>query len=248
MKNTKVMTSEKVKSQLQGCGKTVLSALFLLVVGTFSASAQKSAVLDAFSKHGIDASILNMENTQEPENFAYDFKQTTITAGKTSVTVAKFDPSSPKEEQWTVVSIDGKTPSKGDINTFRKNQVKPQTASKADDSSYKIEKESGDQLVISYKVDPATIAKDAAFMKDCRSYMTINLKTKKLEQVQALNEKPVKIKILNADKLDLVVKYVKNEEAKRYFPVYQDLNIQAKFIGQAVNVQTTTEFSNYTKK
>jgi hypothetical protein len=224
-----------------------LLVLFILVVSTLHVSAQKTVVLDAFSKHNIDAGMLNPANLQEPDDYAFDLKQTTIAAGKTNVTIAKFDPSRPKEEQWTVVSVDGKSPSKGDVNSFRKNKVKQQSSEQSDDASYKIEKESADYLVISYKPNATTVPKDAAFMKDCRLYMTINLKTCKLEQVQAQNEKPVKIKILNVEKFDLVMKYNQND-AKRYFPVNEDLNIQAKFIGQPVTVQTLTERSNFVKK
>nr|WP_068888532.1 hypothetical protein [Pedobacter panaciterrae] len=244
----KVTNNKKAKFDLQGHGIKALLALFLLLISSLAVSAQKSAVLGALSKYGIDASILNADNIQQPEDFAFDFKQTTITAGKQTVTIAKYDPSSPKEEQWTVVSVDGKSPSKGDVNTFRKNQNKESKSTQTDESSYKVEKESADHLVISYKTDPASIPKDAAFMKDCRSYMTINLKTKKIEQVQSINEKPVKIKILNAEKFDIVVKYTKNDESKRYLPVNQELNMLAKFMGQAVSVQTITEYSNYTKK
>jgi hypothetical protein len=85
-------------------------------------------------------------------------------------------------------------------------------------------------------------------MKDCRSYMTINLNTKRVEQVQALNEKPVKIKIINVDKLNIVTKYKWDEQAKRYFTISQNLDMQGKFLGQSVPVQTTTEYSNYVKK
>jgi len=241
MKNT--------KKKFEGEGRMIktLLVLFILVVSTLHVSAQKTVVLDAFSKYNIDAGILNPANLQEPDDYAFDLKQTTIAAGKTNVTLAKFNPSSPKEGQWTVVSVDGKSPSKGDINSFRKNKVKQQASDQADDASYKIEKESADYLVVSYKPNAASVPKDAAFMKDCRMYMTINLKTCKLEQVQAQNEKPVKIKILNVDKFDLVIKYNLNEQAKRYFPVNEELNLQAKFIGQAVSVNTVTERLNFTK-
>ncbi|MEJ2904940.1 hypothetical protein [Pedobacter panaciterrae] len=240
--------NKKTKFELQSRRKKTLIALFLLVTCSLTVSAQKSAVLSALSKYNIDASILNADNIQQPEDFAFDFKQTTVTAGKQIVTIAKYDPSGPKEEQWTVVSVDGKSPSKGDINTFRKNQSKEVKSTQTDESSYKVEKESADYLMISYKIDQASIPKDAAFMKDCRSYMTINLKTKKIEQVQVINEKPVRIKILNAEKFDLVIKYTKNDQSKRYLPVSQELNMLAKFIGQEVTVQTITEYSNYTKK
>jgi hypothetical protein len=78
--------------------------------------------------------------------------------------------------------------------------------------------------------------------------MTINLNTKRVEQVQALNEKPVKIKIINVDKLNIVTKYKWDEQAKRYFTISQNLDMQGKFLGQSVPVQTTTEYSNYVKK
>jgi uncharacterized protein YjhX (UPF0386 family) len=228
--------------------KTTHVMAFLLMITTFTASAQKSTVLDAFSKHGIDAGMLNADNLQQPTDYAFDLKQTTITAAKQTVIMAKFDPKSPKDEQWTVVSVDGKAPSKSDVNGFRKNQNKQAASNQADEGSYKVEKETPDHLVVSFKQDPGTISKDAAFLKDCRLYMTINLKTKKLEQVQAVNEKPVKINILNADKLELVTKYIKIDQGQRYFPMHQELNISAKFMGQAVNVQTITEYANYTKK
>lgn len=259
MKNTKAMALvnlEKIKvtdheetmSGLNDSQLKTLLILFILVIFTLTASAQKPVVLSALSKHGIDAAVLNANNIQKPDGFTFDLKQTTITAGKQAVIMASFDPSKSKEEQWTVVSADGKSPSKSDIKTFRKNHDTPPVITQTDESSYKIEKETPDQLVISYKQDPSSIPKDAAFMKDCRFYLTVNLQTKRLEQVQALNEKPLKIKILTAEKFDLIAKYRWNDQAKNYVPEREDLNMLAKFLGQSVSVQTITEYSNYTKK
>lgn len=243
----KVASIEETMSGFQNYGVKTLLVVCLLVA-SLHVSAQKVAVLDAFSKNNIDESILDPNNLKQPEDFAYELKQKVIAAGKEKTTVATYDPSNPKEEQWTVVSIEGKSPSKSEINSFRKNQNQPDDASKIDDASYKIEKQTSDQLVISYKVDPGTVAKKAAFLKDCRSYMTINLRTKKLEQIQALNEKPVKIAILKADKLDLTLKYTWNDQAKRYVTTTSNLGIQAKFLGQSADIQTISEYSNYTKK
>ena len=71
--------------------------------------------------------------------------------------------------------------------------------------------------------------------------MTINLRSKKLDQIQTLNDKPVKVAILTADKFDLVVKYKWDDQAKQYLPVNENLHMEAKFIGQATNVDTITE-------
>lgn len=239
---------EKARLELKEYKTRLLLVLFLLSVSTIAAFAQKSAVLDAFSKHGIDAGILNPENLQMPKDHSYDLSQTTITAGSEKVILAQFDPTKSKEEQWTVVSVDGKSPYKSDINSFRKGQNKQSGTAQTDDASYKIEKETPTQLTISYKQNPAAGDKDGAFMKDCRMYMTVNLKTKKLEQVQVLNEKPLKIKIVNAEKFDLVIKYRWNETSKHYFTVSENLNMLVKFLGQGTDVQTITEYSNYAKR
>jgi len=247
IKMEKKMVMTKSNSGLKNY-KSNAVILFFLVMFASSASAQKSKVLDVFFKYGIDSSILNPEKTKRPDNLAFDYKQTVITSAKETETIAKFDPSLSGVEQWSVVSIDGKSPSKSAVNSFRKNQSKAAGTTPTDDTTYKIEKETPDQLVISYKVDPSNLTKENAFVKDCRFYMTINLKTKKLDQIQTLNEKPVKVNILTADKFDIVLKYKWNDEAKQFVPVSENLTMEAKFIGQATNIQTITEYSNYQKK
>jgi hypothetical protein len=235
------------KPKFSDSGKIALLAFFLLAISSLNASAQKTVVLDALSKNGIDAAILDPNNFTLPVDYCYNLRQSTVATGKEKIIDAKFDPSGPNDEQWTVVSIDGKSPSKGDINTFRKNQNKP-APTRTDESSFRVEKETPDNLVVSSKIDAASAPKDAPFMKDCRSYMTINLKTKRVEQVLTINEKPVKIKIINVEKLNIVTKYKWDEQAKRYFTISQNLDMQGKFLGQSVPVQTTSEYSNYAKR
>lgn len=235
------------QGSIQNIIKSVLTGCFV-AVATMSAFAQKSVVESAFSKYEIDNKILDAEYLQQPSNYAYDMKQTLSAAGKETVTMATFDPTRPKDEQWNVLSINGKAASKSDVNSFRKTREKPAETNRADDATYKIDKETADYLVISYKLDPSSLPKEASFMKDCRMVMTINLKTKRLEKTQAFNEKPVRIKILTADKFELTVKHVWNDQAQRYFTTGDDLNMLAKFIGQETNVRTTSEYSNFAKK
>jgi len=240
-------TSHQNIVQQTSATKVFLCFLFI-AAGIFNSSAQKAVVLNAFSKHQIDTNILNPDYLQQTTSMAFDYKQSLTAAGKETVTLAKFDPSKPKDEQWTVLNIDGKSPSKSEINTFRKNQQKPASTSKADDATYKIEKETADYLVISYKADAASLTKDASFMKDCRMSITINLKTKRVEKTQVINEKPVKVKILTADVFDMTIQYNWNEQTKRYFIVSENLNMQAKFMGQAADVRTLTTYTNFSIK
>jgi hypothetical protein len=221
--------------------------IFLLNVSVLTVMAQKQIVLDAFSKHGINESVLDPQNKQSSEDYAYDLKYTSISGNKESVTLVQYDPSKPADERWTVISVKGKTPSSSEVKTFKKNHSKQPVTAKVDDATYLVEKETPDYLVISYKQDPASIPQETQFMKDCRLHMTINLKTKKMEKLQSLNEKPLKIKIFNAEKLDLVIKYNWNEQEKRYFTESEDLNLIVKFLGQLTPMETISEYSNYRK-
>lgn len=210
-----------------------------------SVSAQKQAVLDAFKKNGIDASLLVPQ--QQPDNYSYDLKYTSIASDKATVTIAKYDASKPADDRWTVISVKGKAPSSGDIKTFKKNRSKQPTVPKIDEGTYLIEKETPEYLVISYKQDPTSIPDEAKFMKDCRQHLTINLKTKRMEKLQSLNEKPLKIKIFNAEKLDLTVKFNWNEQEQRYLIESEDMNLIVKFLGQLAPIETISEYSNYKK-
>ncbi|WP_316818316.1 hypothetical protein [Pedobacter nyackensis] len=224
-----------------------LLTIFLLNALIMSAFAQKQAVLDAFSKHDIDLSVLDPKNKQTAEDYAFDLKYTSVAANKETVTLAQYDPSKAEADRWTVISVKGKAPSASEIKTFKKNHSRQPVTGKIDEATFLVEKETPDYLVISYKQDPASMPQEAQFMKDCRLHMTINLKTKKVEKIQSLNEKPLKIKIFNAEKLDLVVKFNWNEQEKRYFTESEDLNLIVKFLGQLAPMETLSEYSNYRK-
>lgn len=219
---------------------------FLVIAGkTF---AQKSAVTDLFNKYQIDQQILDPVMKQTPTDLSYDYKYTVISQGKEKLTAARYDPTKPEGERWILSSVEGKNPTASDTKKFNKEHGKPApNGTKIDDASMKVEKETADQIVVSYKLDAGSIPSEASFLKDCRNYLTVNLKTKRLEQLQTLNEKPVKIKIVNATKLDLVIRYTYSEEMNRYLPQSEDLNLIVKFLGQQAPMETIALYSNFAK-
>lgn len=224
-----------------------LLLIFLLSTYAMTGSAQKQAVLELFKKHNIDANILEQQSKPPVDDHSFDLKYNTISQNKEEIILASYDPSKPETDRWMVISVKGKTPTKSELKSFLKNHSKRPVTAKIDEASFLVEKETPEYLVISYKQDPASLPAEAQFMKDCRMHMTINLKTKRMEQIQSLNEKPLKIKIFNAEKLDLVVKFTWNEQEQRYFSESEDMNLIVKFLGQRVPMETISEYSNYKK-
>lgn len=228
---------------------TSLKGIFtvlLLTIFVIRASAQKSLVTTALSKHGVDQSVLDPVNLRLPADHAFGLKESTTAAGKTKVLLATFDPSVAGPDRWKVVSVDGRAPSLYENNTFRNTRAKP-PVDKPDETTYKIESETADQLVISYKLDAASTPMDAAFLKDCRVVLSVDLKDKQPVQLQLVNEKPVKIGPLTAKKFEIVTKYLYDKAAKRYFPLKDNLNMEAAFFGKTLTTQIETVYSNYTR-
>lgn len=221
--------------------------LFLLTGGVFRASAQKSTVISTLSKYGIDPSFLDPVNLRTPADQVFDLKESTTVAGKTKVILAKFDPSATGRDQWKVIAVDGKTPSLYESNTFGNTRTKT-PVDKPDEKTYKIDSETEEQMVISYKLDETCIPMDARFLKDCRVLLTVDLKNKHLKQLQLVNEMPVKIGPIAVEKFQIITTYVFDKLSGRYFPINDDLNMEGAFLGKNLTTRIETVYTNYAGK
>lgn len=222
-----------------------ISSLVILMICNMQAAAQKSVVTAALSKYGVDPVFLDPANLRTPADHAFDLKESTTTAGKTKVIRARFEPLGAGREQWKVTSVDGRSPTRYETNTFRNTREKP-PVDKPDETTYRIDSETPEQLVVSYKLDAASIPKDAAVLKDCRAVLTVDLRTKQLAQLKLVNEKPVRIGPLTASKFEVVTMYAYDKQLGRYVPSKDNLDMFAAFLGKSVTTQIETLYSNFT--
>ena len=220
----------------------IFSAIISLV------QAQKSEVLRAFSKHSIDHGILSLKINETVSSFAFDSKQVNSTNGTDKVSISKYDPSRPEGQRWELISVDGAPPSKTDLKTFNKAHENHPPDRIPDEGSYKIVKEDQDHLVVSFKYNEALLDKEGAFMKDCISYLHINLRTKLLEKYETKSEKPLKIKILNVTSLNTEVNLHHSKEYKKYLVDDQKTAMTFRILGQTIESVIQDSFSNYQKK
>lgn len=227
--------------------RVVVIGIALLLM-TLRPMAQRSEVTALLVKHGIDTADLSLNIKKNQEGLAFDLKYSTITSGTEKITLARYDPLKPQGSNWTVISVDGKSASATQNKRFNKERVNPgMAAANADADSLKLESETDSTLVISYTFDPAGLTGDAAFLKECRSFLSFNLKSKRLEKIHTVNEKPVKIKIVKAEKLDLTITLSYDEKLKRYLPQKEDLVLVVKMLGQLTSIETISDYSNYRK-
>jgi hypothetical protein len=226
--------------------KLLIQALVIAI--SHQAFAQKDAVVSTLAKYKLDASVLDEKLRVKPTDYSYDLKETVATEGTQKVIIGHYDASKSEDDRWTVISSDDQEPSTTEIKRFKKEHGKqPYPPMKIDESSYKVEKEEAGTLVISFKPDPASLVPDNSFIKDCRSYLTIDTKTGKLIKAESVNEKPLKVKTFNVPVLNSYSELTWNEAEQKYFPKKDNINMTIKLLGQEVATTTILEYSNFKK-
>lgn len=222
--------------------------LFALAVST-SIFAQTSEIEQKFNEYQFSEGFLTESLKDDNTDHSFDAEITSIYDTETKIEEAKFDPTKKEGERWILVSVNNGVPTKKEIKQFNKahNIKQPEIKVEVNESSWGIESDDIDYLVISFKYDPLSLPKKYAYLGDCKGLAFFNKKTKTLEKAEFVNEKPLKVKFLNVTKLDMVITYKYNEEENLYLIQKEDIRMDAELLGQVAHVNNITVFSNYVK-
>jgi len=216
--------------------------LAVLILSGQTLFAQKSVVIDALKKYNVSEDVLSTNLKDNLEKYAYQMQRTVTLNEKDKVYLSSFDPTKQEQPQWTLVSVNGKNPSSGEQKAFDK-EHNTKTNFKVDESSYKIVKDDGNILQISYQYDPTSVDADHGFFKDCLFTLHINAKTGRLEKMTEVNLKDIKIKILKVTSLTTEVNYRYIEKDKIYVPTDSRVNLVIKMLGNELPMITSEKYT-----
>lgn len=216
--------------------------LAVLILSGQTLFAQKSIVLDALKKYNVSEDVLGTNLKDNLEKYAHEIQRTVTLNDKDKVYISSFDPNKQEQPQWTLVSVNGKKPSSGDQKAFDK-EHNTKTNFKVDENSYKIVKDDGNTLEISYQYDPASVDSDHSFFKDCLFTLHINAKSGRLEKMTEVNLKDVKIKILKVTSLTTEVNYRYMEKDKIYVPTDNRVVVVIKMLGNELPMTTAEKYT-----
>ncbi len=211
------------------------------------AFAQKATVLEVLKKYHVDTAFLDSNAQQNATRYSFDVKTTLVTDDKKKVSISKYDASQPEGQRWKLISVDGGMPGKTDLNTFRKQHSLNIPTPQADDNTYKIVKDEGGQLVITYSYDPNSLVDDNKFLADCPVTLYINTETSRLERSEMISTKPFKIKLIKADYMNTNFTYSYQEQFKEYLPLKEEVTLNLKLLGRLIETTTINEYSSYTR-
>ncbi|RZK37924.1 MAG: hypothetical protein EOO90_23910 [Pedobacter sp.] len=216
--------------------------LALLLLSSQNIFAQKSAVLQAFKKYNVSEDVLNTNLKANLEKYAHEVQRTVTLNDKDKVYISNFDPSKQSPPNWTLSSVNGKSPSQAEQKAFTK-EHDMKTDFKIDENTLQITKDDGSWLEISYQFDPSSLDADHNFLKDCQYTLHINAKTGRLEKMTEINLKDLKIKILKVVKMSTEVNYQYIEKDKIYVPTTSYIEIVIRMLGNELPMITAEKYT-----
>ncbi len=223
----------------------MLTALSLLLASPVFC--QREDVLKAYSKYKIDQPAVDSLHEHYFERYSFNLKTTIVTEGTEKVYQAKHDPSLPAGSQWVLVTVNGGNPSRLDLNTFNKTHSDKIPPPRPDFNTFKVVKDEGGELVISYQYDPASLIQDNDFMKYCVVKLFFSTQTGRLQKMESEIHDTFKIKMFKADHMNSSVTYQYDETEKRYLPLHEEVSIGLKLLGRPLEMITINDYSNYKK-
>lgn len=222
-------------------------ALFLSV----SAVAQDNMVLDELKEYNFPAELLakSIGGAEVDADHSFYATLTSDVEDEVIVEEAKYNPSQKMGKRWTLLTYNGNEPTKKELKEFNKDHNKKEVVLKAkiNDSSWNIEDENDDYLVVSFTYDNSTLKSQYKYLADIKGKAYFNRTTKQLEKVEYVNLRPTKIKPFSVENYSMVVNFTYNDTEKIYQVEKEEINMDAKIFGKTTPVKDIVEYSDYKK-
>ncbi len=226
-----------------------LITIVAIIVTTTNTFSQKAEIEKRLAEYGVSADNMFNGFGVENSNYTCDAKFTEITTDETTVSLASFDPRKPQGSQWTLESINGKAPGNMELKNFNKahNVMIDNPNGETYESSWEIIKDDEHFFVVGLKYTKSSLPHKYKFLAKCRAEMYIDKEAKRLYKIRFYNEGDLKFKIFKVIKLDMTVVFVQNAENKTYLIKDEHIVMDAKLLGQVVEIKVINEFFDYKK-
>ena len=225
-----------------------------LIIASSGVFAQKAVVEEKLKEYGIPQGYFEDNLKQENSNHTFQIGITTKTSSASTgdtkeVEIGVFNPKLEEGKRWTLNTVDGNSPTNKQIKHFNKahNSSDDYDFGEPDDNDWKIIEDNENQLIVEFRYREENLPHKYKYLAGCIGKVFINKMSKRLEKIEFRNDGPIKVRIFNVSKLNMVIYYLYDEETNTYLMEKEDVLMDAKMLGQSVEVEMITEFSDYKK-
>jgi hypothetical protein len=227
--------------------------LFVILISYLLSSsvvvAQKAEIEQKLKEYGIPHGFFENNLNDENASHTYKTKTTTVTGTETKIEIGSFDPTLPEGKRWTLISVNGNEPTKKERKQFDKSHNKSDKSDfgEPNDEDWKIVKDDDEFLIIELRYMETNLPHKYKFLAGCKAEVFINKPGKRLTKIEFYNVDPLKIKIFNVSKLDMIISYRLEEGTDTYLIDQENILMDVRLLGQNVEVVETIDYYDYKK-
>jgi len=224
--------------------------LFFIASNTFAQDKSVVSLLKEYNLLGGEfLSTINISNVD------YSFDALSISKNKQEATGHQtqnkreftFNSRKPLGQKFTLISVDGKTPSKKDIKHFNKekNSTKEQSKLILAEDNYFIEKNNEEELILGFNIPQEQITSNTAFMAHCTGYIYIDKTSKRINKIVIKSNEAFNLKLFHVTEMNITINIAYNDEYKQYYVSDEDTNMKVLVLGSITDFEIKEVYSNF---
>jgi len=158
-----------------------------------------------------------------------------------------FDSSKPLGQKFTLISVEGKTPSKKQIKHFNKekNSTKEQSKLILTEDNYFIEENNEEELILGFNIPQEQITSNTAFMAHCTGYIYIDKTTKRINKIEIKSNEAFNLKLFHVTEMNITINIAYNDEYKQYYVSDEVTNMKVLILGSITDFEIKETYSNF---
>jgi hypothetical protein len=227
--------------------KTVVLVIGLFSLLSRSATAQNEEILARLKEFKIDEERLSSNIKEEDAVHAYTLTSLTGSKDGNVESIAKYDPLQKVGKRWTLLTVNGAAPEKGDIKQFNKlhNPKNKNISGKIDPTSYEIERDDKKFLIVKFRYIKESLPSKFRFLGDCDARVYCKKDIMEISYAEFTNFRPTKVKMFNVEDLLVEMYYIYDEDSKSYIHEEARMDIKAMIFGLKQEVEIINYYSDY---
>lgn len=224
----------------------IIVFIFLYSISS-SALAQNEEVLAKLKKFKITEERLSSNIREEDAVHAYQLTSLTGSNNGNVESIAQYNPLEKIGKRWTLLTINGAAPDKGDIKQFNKlhNPKDKHISGKIDPDSYEIERDNEKFLVVKFRYIKESLPARYRFLGDCDATVHCRKDLMEISYAEFTNFRPTKVKMFNVEELLVEMYYTYDEESGTYLHEEARLDMTTLLLGLKQNVEIVNYYTNY---
>jgi len=192
----------------------------------------------------LDNSQSNYSFKATSSNHAYSAANNT---NNTTNRVYSFDNTKPSGQKFSLVSVNGKNPTKKQVKHFNKekNAVNANSDFNLTEKDFFVKSKDKKTVVIGFNLPKEDLPVKVAFMAHCTGYIYIDEKTGLITEVEIKSNEAFNLKIFHITEMKVNIDLAYNKDKKKYYITKETTNTKTLVLGTIMNIDMEEVYSDF---